>query len=196
MKVYYSCSTNKLIEYKENYISAINTIKNFGAELTRDWLEVAIKSVEENSPRPERAELFSEVMKAIQTANVCIFDVTEATMALGVQTTECLNKGIPHLLLINADYNSNPNNLFIAGSKSNYTTVKTYSDQFALDQHIECFLIKHRDHAKTRLNLALDKIVSNFLDWKSWDTGQSKTAIIQELLRNDMASTSKYSTEY
>lgn len=195
MKIYFSCSLENIVTHKSNYLEIIQNIKENSATLTRDWVENAINNIENGKNRPPRSELYSEIMKAIIDSDLCIFDVTEQSMSVGHQLTYALDKRRPTLLLINKSNGYDPNDLFISGSKSGYLTVKDYSSHSDIKKIVRNFILKNKNQSKTRLNLALDKHLADFLEWLSFKDKTTKTGILQSLIIEKMNSTPEYKEE-
>lgn len=181
MKVFFSCSTGDMLQHRENYLAIVNTIKQHGHVLTRDWLPIAIKQIERNIRGEKRSKLYTKVMSAISRSDVVILDCTVRSMGIGHQLTYSLDKNKPTLLLYNRCGNK-MEDLFISGSKSTYLTIKGYNNVDEIEGIVNAFLLKNLSRPKVRFQLVLDKKQNDFIEWASYRYRRNKSEVIKSAI--------------
>ena len=73
MKIHFACSTSELEKYKDNYRKICSTIKAMGHTITRDWLEEAIRIVENKAVNSlDREDVYSKVTTSIFNSDIVI----------------------------------------------------------------------------------------------------------------------------
>lgn len=191
MDIFFSCSTDKILEHKDSYLTILKSIKSQGHTLTRDWLEKSLDLAEKKVEDIPREKLYTEVMSAIIAADVAIFDCTVQSMSIGHQLTFALDKGKPSLLLAKKTQEK-IENLFISGSKSSYLTLKNYSNEEELKQILFEFLSKNSSKAKVRFQIVLDRAQHDFIEWASFRYKRNKSDIIKDAIDKKSSDDSEY----
>ena len=176
------------MQHRFFYEKARASIIDSGCEILADWLKEGVDRAKSKKNK-SHAESYSEAMGAISKADVCVFDVSEGTMAMGHQLTFALDKGKPSLVLYLPNGTHTVESLFIGGSRSGFLTLKNYQNEKEIQSIVEKFLIRYKNSARKRFNLALDQYLDDYLERQSYETGKTKTDIIKEsiLLRMNSA---------
>jgi hypothetical protein len=179
MNVYFGCSTQRILELKEAYSTTRQAILTAGNKLTRDWLDDAILLKSKNTNvSVDRSNYYEEVMNAILQADLCIFDCTVPSMAVGHQITFSLDKGKPTLMLVDGN-TQNVEGMFVAGSTSPNFTHRNYKDQEDLTRIVSWFLAECSPSTKIRFSLVLDRVQDDYIEWASFKYKTTKTDIIK-----------------
>jgi hypothetical protein len=97
MKVYFSCTIKNLLENSDQINVIRDSILNQGCELARDWIP-HVESLKEAYSEP-RSDLYTEIMSAISSSDVCIFDISAQGLSIGFQGAQAVCKAKPTLLL-------------------------------------------------------------------------------------------------
>lgn len=184
MQVFFSCGTRNLDQRLAFYKVITQTIEQQNHTLTREWLDDALKAIQSGNRRSP-SKIYREVMSSIQKADLCIFDVSEQAMSVGHQMTYSLEKGKPTLLVM-LDQGFSPNDLFITGSASGYLKTKTYQTKEELERIVKNFIRKEGENAKVRINLSLDKYLMQHVEDVAYQTGESKTNVLKDLIQKDI----------
>jgi hypothetical protein len=193
MKIYYSFPLQELKQNASKYHKVIDFLKQNEHELTREWLDDALKHIENNRSQPSRAEMYSEVMAAIRSAKVCIFDVTVKSMSVGQQILYALERRKPTLMISNIHKSDPVYTLMIYGSGSGYLHAYDYRNEVEMLKIIETFLSKPYIIAEPqRYNLLLERELSEFVNWKGFQEGITKTEVIAQAVREYMQNDSQY----
>ena len=188
MKVFFGFPYKNIMQHRFFYEKARASIIDSGCEILADWLKEGVDRAKSKKNK-SHAESYSEAMGAISKADVCVFDVSEGTMAMGHQLTFALDKGKPSLVLYLPNGTHTVESLFIGGSRSGFLTLKNYQNEKEIQSIVEKFLIRYKNSARKRFNLALDQYLDDYLERQSYETGKTKTDIIKEsiLLRMNSA---------
>lgn len=181
LKVFFSCSSRDILKYKDNYKSIVETIKESGFELTRDWLDASIKLAEKHKNEPPRSNHYQNVMRGIMSADIVIFDSSVQSMSIGHQLTFALDKSKTTLLISNESQNQ-ISKLFISGSDSPYLTIKAYKNSTDLKDIVKNFLLENNQKPKIRFNLVINKEQDTYLSWASFQYKIEKTKFIKNLI--------------
>lgn len=181
MKVFFSCATTDLLKYKDSYLKIVDTIKQGGHSITRDWLNREVMHLEMKDSKGKRSDLYTKVMSAITQADVVIFDCTVRSMGLGHQLTYALDKGKPTLLLSKGN-SMDIKDLFISGSKSGFLTIRNYKDIKDIPEIVNNFLLKNSSRPKVRFQIVLDKEQNDFIEWASYIYKRNKSEIIKSAI--------------
>lgn len=192
MNVYFGCSTQRILEFKKAYLTTRQAILTAGNKLTRDWLDDAIllKSKKTNK-NVDRSNYYEEVMNAILQADLCIFDCTVPSMAVGHQITFALDKGKPTLMLVDGN-TQNVDGMFVAGSASPNFTFRNYKNDEDLMRIVNWFLAEGSPNSKIRFSLVLDRAQDDYIEWASFKYKTSKTDIIKGAIAQRMSTDENY----
>lgn len=187
MNVYYNFALQQIEEYEDRYREVLGLIRRTGHELTRDWLDDALKRKRSGESQPPRSEQYLEIMAAIREADACIFDVTVKSMSIGMQLMYALDQRKPTLVMADSRVSSPVRELLVAGSRSGYLRVADYRDDVEMAKLVNHFLA-HNDprSRRVRFQLAMDAHVADFVEKEAYETGMSKTDVIVRALEAEM----------
>lgn len=193
MNVVFSCSTDKLKEYKEQYRLICCTIKELGHTLVRDWIEEAIGSVEGRTKKIDRQTIYKKVLKAVEKADVVVVEGTVGSFSVGHEATLALQKEKPILFLVNssAKEKSFLHDYFIDAAKPSLVMKAEYNTSNA-KSILEKFFTLYKGGGQFRFNLMLDKDVRDYLNWASRFYQKTKSDIIRDLVRTEALKNNDY----
>lgn len=182
MKVFISCTIKNLLNHPEEMTLIREIVLGEGYPLARDWMpEVLDAGLEAKAAA--RNQVYSEVMKAIQQADLCIFDFSIDGSSVGFQLAHALNRGKPTLLVKREQVDSDRiEQYFITGCKSGYLKTANYSNTEQLKQVVKSFLDQYADGVRMRFNLALSKDQMDFIVKRAQEEGKNKTEVISEAI--------------
>lgn len=190
MKVWFSCPVQDITKYKDTYLLIRDTIKSEGHELTRDWIERSIKLNESGAGERPKTDVYPLVIEATLAADVVIIDGTVSTFNLGLQVDFAIQKNKP-VLFLSQQKQEDLENSFMAGTKSNLLTMKSYTKDTVKDIIID-FLNIYEGGSKSRFNLVIDQNQSNYLDWAAFTYKKNKTDIIKESIDQRLNNDTRY----
>jgi len=200
MKIHFACSTSELDKYKGNYRKICSTIKDMGHIITRDWIEEAIKIMEEDTLNNlNREDVYSKVTASIFSSDVVIIEGTVASFSVGHQVTLGLSKNKPTLFLIvkkaGAKKDAKANRTFIDGLKSPLLKVVEYDDSSLVDI-INDFLNSNGGKPVVKFNIVLTKEIEHYLDWVSFTRKINRSEFIRNLILTHMSEEDKNYQKY
>lgn len=184
MKVFFSSSTSQLEKYFPIYKLICDTITNSNNELTRDWLDEALKTVQKKT-KVDFEEMYDDIISSILEADVGIVEGTIKGLSTGHQMTIALQKGKPLLYL--HQFNGKDRFPFMAkGAESELLVEKVYANKKEIPKIVKNFLDSQRKGKRVRFNLVLTSLENNYLEWVSFSYHKTKTDIIRELIENQL----------
>ena len=186
MKIHFTASSIKLLEYKKNYLAIKNEILDLGHTLTRDWIQNAIKKREEGEI-VDRETIYEKTMEAVLMADVIIVEGTVPSFSIGHQVTLALSKNKPVLFLLAKNHveENALKSTFIDGINSPLLTTAEY-DHDNVKEIIANFLLKYKDGLHIRFNLVLNNELDNYLDWAIFTYKTNKSEFIRNLISKNM----------
>lgn len=189
MKVCFACSTSELATRKNTYRKIVALIKEMGHSLTRDWLEEAIKIVENKAVDTlDREDVYNKVLGSILASDVMIIEGTVTSFSVGHQVTLALSKNKPTLFLIQKSISKKhgkPKDSYLAGITSPLLTVVEYDDSNIADI-LNDFLNNNGGKPVVKFNIVLTKEIENYLNWASFTHKLNKSEFIRNLILKHM----------
>jgi len=190
MKIHFACSTSELEKYKDNYRKICSVVKTMGHTITRDWLEEAIRLVENKKVASlDRENVYSKVTASIFSSDVIIVEGTIASFSVGHQVTLGLSKNKPTLFLIDKKSVSKKGgkkiNSFLTGLKSPLLTIAEYDDSNLVDI-LNDFLNNNGGRPVVKFNIVLTKEIEHYLDWVSFTNKVNRSEFIRNLILKHM----------
>src|SRR3989338_3287250 len=202
MKVCFACSTSELEIRKDTYRKICALIKEMGNTITRDWLEEAIRVVENKTlDTLDREEVYNKVLGSILASDVMVIEGTVASFSVGHQVTLALSKSKPTLFFVKKKtLNKKHGKLkdsFLSGITSPLLTVAEYDDSNLADI-LNDFLNNNGGKPIVKFNIVLTKEIENYLNWASFTHKLNKSEFIRNLIlkhmRNEDEQYQKYSS--
>ncbi|HSW74716.1 MAG TPA: hypothetical protein VLG16_02480 [Candidatus Saccharimonadales bacterium] len=184
MKIYFSCSTAELAEYRDSYYA----IRDYLAKehiLTRDWLEETEKHMQAgNTELPNIKNIYKACVEAIREAELVVIEDTVSNFSTGHQITLALQIRKPTLVLWQRKKHKHFNQMFIHGIESDLLQVAEYTPDTLVDV-LQTFINTYADGAeKNRFHLVLSGRERRYLDWAQFVKHKSRTKVIREALKN------------
>lgn len=199
MKVCFACSTSEIGTHKDAYRRICALIKEMGHTLTRDWLEEAIRIVENKAVNTlDREEVYNKVLGSILAADVMIIEGTVTSFSVGHQVTLALSKNKPTLFLMKKSLgkkNGKSKDSFLKGITSPLLTVAEYDDSNLADI-LNDFLNNNGGRPVVKFNIVLTKEIENYLNWASFTHKLNKSEFIRNLILKHMKDEDKQYQKY
>ncbi len=188
MKVYFTASTAQFNKYKDNYFAIRDFLIEENHTLTRDWLKHTGEKIKAGkSIEYDIRAIYQKCMIAINKADLVIIEDTVSNFSTGHQITVALQRQKPTLVLWQGDKHRHFKTMFIHGIESDYLEIANYTNT-DYKQIIRKFINKYQHiHEKTRFNLVINQMERNYLDWIQLNKGQSRTRVIRNALKNEIA---------
>lgn len=183
MKAHFIVSTLNLQNDISTYRYIIKALDKFGVKLTNDWLEETYKrkiNVESFSNNQEVWQnIYKENINAISRADVIIAEVSKRSFLVGFQVAYALQMKKPILLL--SKYARAPS---ASGVSLNEDIINfsRYNEK-NIEKIITTFIDENStSNRNIRFNFFINRKILNYLKWASFQTGQTKSEIIRNLL--------------
>lgn len=112
MRIYFACPFSHLTAQKQTYLTFVGCIRDQGATLSRDWVETALSQIDQGT-HPTQASLSQDVLRAIDTADGVIFDLSYPSTGLGQQIVYALLNKKPTLLLSDLSFSRPVREIFL-----------------------------------------------------------------------------------
>jgi hypothetical protein len=194
MKIYFTASTAEFNKFKEVYHQIRNLIIEDGHILTRDWIPKAEKRIDAKEKELyDIKEIYKATIQGISEAELVIIEDTISNFSTGHQITISLMRQKPTLVLWSGEKHKHFNQMYIHGIDSEYLEIVRY-DKDNLVLILKSFINKYKNfQQKDRFNLVLNGAQRDYLDWKHYTTGLSRTKMIKELIDREIGDDNDYS---
>lgn len=156
MLIHYGFSYIKINQYYKTYRKAVAFLELKGHKMSNNYLEQNIRNSRAKKQQPPSSKKYLEILNSLEESNVCIFDVSVRAMALGQHVNISLKNKKPTLVLNNINVGRSLYELFIAGTKSPYLTLRNYTTEEEMLQHIDEFIERNKGPRTQRMTLLLD----------------------------------------
>lgn len=158
-------------------------------KLSFNWIDEALfYSFKKNEPGFVDDRDWSHIQKKaiedIHASDVCIFESSKSSFAVGFQVAYALQQQKPCLVL--KDMNGIKSN-FGSGIVSNLLTYKTYKDSSDINHFVREFLEENRLVAQDlRFNFVIDREIYNYLKLASFKSNTTKADILRKMIREQI----------
>jgi hypothetical protein len=182
--IQFSASESNILEDIPYYRAIVKAIHANDSELALDWVEKAYsKNKEINHGKVDTrnwASIHKQNIDALHRADLCIFEASAKSFAVGFQTALALHLQKPTLVLTR---NDSLRNSFGSGIVSNLLTYKTY-DLESLQGIVHEFVRENNLKVQDlRFNFVIDREIHNYLRWAAFKNNTTKAEVIRRILR-------------
>ncbi len=186
MKVHFIGSMTDLENNIGAFRAIVDTIKKSGAKLTREWVEGAYSTSQINDEDDIETvwpKIYRENKEAVSRADVIIAEISNRSFLVGFQVAYALQMKKPVLLLSNHNRTRGA-----IGLSENEEIIKfSRYDSTNLEAIIVNFINENSSANKDlRFNFFIDRKILNYLNWASFQTGDTKSEIIRNILKNEI----------
>jgi len=195
MKIFFSATTYKIENLGQYYLSIRDHLVSSGNVLVHDWLANIIeKDGTFRIPKRIRSAEYKNAIKAIDDADLLIFETTQPSFSTGHLMTLGLQKKVPTLVMWLEDSAWTQRRGMIENIDSEFLELSEYNTE-NLEDVVDVFINKYGDsQLKHRFNLVIDDVERQYLDWLSYNTFKSRTKLIRDLIRNKIGDDKEYSS--
>ena len=186
MKVHFIGSMTDLENNIGAFRAIVDTIKKSGAKLTREWVEGAYSTSQINDEDDLETvwpKIYRENKEAVSRADVIIAEISNRSFLVGFQVAYALQMKKPVLLLSNHNRTRGA-----IGLSENEEIIKfSRYDSTNLEAIIVNFINENSSANKDlRFNFFIDRKILNYLNWASFQTGDTKSEIIRNILKKEI----------
>lgn len=189
MKVWFGCTSAKLLEYIDSYKAIRDYLVEKDCIITFDWLELAEKRQRENPGGPRDIKrIYRSVLQSIDAADICILENTVPNFSVAHQISYSLYKQKPTLVMWQKKDNEQYTDSYLEAIDSKFLTIREYTDATCKQVLDEFIGYSRIEFGQQRYNVVLGNKQRYYLDWASNNYKKSRSAIIREAL--DVSSSS------
>jgi len=185
MIIHFISSKSNLEESYPYVKQVVDTIKELGHEIARDWVQDEYDYIKSGNRREDIdwREVHSENIAALSRADLVIAEVSAKSFSTGFQVANAIQQKKPVLILTR---NNALEGTFGSGISSDFVRSKNYTVD-SLGDIIADFInennIENRD---LRFNFFIDRQIYNYLRWAAYQTGKNKSEILRELILREI----------
>lgn len=184
MKAYYITSPRGLVKDKELYHQIYKIIESSGyAHLTDFVLSVEV----EEFYLADISKFYAETVKDLKQADVCIFETTTPSLAVGHLISMALQYGKPVIALFTGE--NTP--FFLTGIKDEKIQVINYTRE-NIKQMLTEALEYAQETVDTRFNFFISPSLSHYLDWIAQTKKIPRSVYLRQLIENDRDTHKEY----
>lgn len=184
MKVYFTASLRGMQFYEQYYHELYTQIEKLGYNhLDKEIFalnRVQYYSELETTGREQNVDLYKRKMKALQLADICVFEVSLHSLSIGFQIEKALNYLKPTIVL----YLEDNKPYFLDGIDNEKLILSSYNSKNIHDKLKKCFEIAHKKKEQ-RFNFFLSPDLLNYLEEASRKRATSKSMYVRNLIEKD-----------
>ncbi len=184
MKVYFTASLRGVQFYEQYYKKIYDEIEKLGyVHLDKEIFtlnRIRYYNDLETIGRDAHVDLYRRKMKALQDADVCIFEVSLHSLSIGFQIEKALNYLKPTIVL----YLEDNNPYFLDGVENEKLILSSYTSKSIHKVLTECFEIAQKKKEQ-RFNFFLSPDLLIHLEEASKKKGVTKSMYVRSLIEKD-----------
>jgi len=183
MKVFFVGTNRSEDKLLKNYELLYNEIKNLGYSHLSDFTLTATKDFQEQMKegRDKHIAFYNEMIKDIQAADICIFEASSPSLAVGFLIQRSLDYSKPTIVLYYKD------NLvyFLSGTEDEKLIKASYTED-NYKKVIRDALVNAREKRDKRFNFFLSPKLLNYIEEASKERGITKSKLLRDMIVNHM----------
>lgn len=194
MKVWFGCTSAKLLEYIETYKRIRDTLVDNECVVLYDWLEDAERRQRDN-PGGNRdiKAIYRRVLNAINKSDICIIENTVPNFSVAHQINYAISNKKPTLVLWQKKDNEPYTDSYLEAIDSKFLTIKEYQLD-NLENIIKEFIGYSKvEFGQKRYNIVLGNKQRYYLDWASAKYNKSRSEIIRDAIDNISQNNNQFS---
>jgi uncharacterized protein (UPF0297 family) len=181
MKVFFAANYTDEKKYQELYTKIYHTLEELGCTHVDDEVitmndATFVKQMQQG--REAYIEYYKRKMNAIQKADICIFEGTVPTLALGYITQKALDYNKPTIVLY-FEQDSIP--YLLSGADDDKLVIKNYTDK-NIKKILKEVLNTAKERRDKRFNFFISPRLLTYLDKVSKEQGITKSTFIRNLI--------------
>lgn len=185
MKVYFTASLRGMQFYEQYYNKIYSEIEKLGyIHLDKEIFtlnRIRYYNELETIGRDAHVDLYRRKMKALQLADICVFEVSLHSLSIGFQIEKALNYLKPTIVL----YLEDNKPYFLDGIDNDKLILSSYNNKNMNKVLKDCFEIAQKKKEQ-RFNFFLSPELLIHLDEASKKKGLTKSMYVRNLIEKDM----------
>lgn len=184
MRVFFTCSSEGLINNFDIHKDITEYIKKLGHEITYDWIGKAYKEIK-NGVTGDTELYYKEKINGINKADVLVVEGSCKSFSVGYQINIALSKSKPVLFLYKKykKIDDRSQKQYLEGIKSPWLTKRGYLNKEEVFYQVEEFLASYKYDKRYRFNLVLTQEENNLLEKLMNKYHKTKTETIRDLVK-------------
>ena len=190
MIVQFSASESDIKSNIGYFRQIAEAIKEEGCEFSIDWIEEAYQASQEivktGEDKRDWVAIHKSIIDGLKRADLCIFEASTKSFAVGFQTALALQMQKPILVLTR---NQSLRDTFGAGIVSDLLTYKAYTKD-SIGTIVGEFIKSNNLHLQDlRFNFVIDREIHNYLRWAAFYANTTRAEIVRRALRAKISET-------
>ena len=186
MKIYFMTSPRTLEKYTDNCVKIYDVIESIGHQNTSKFVnEVDVEKFYDSDIK----EFHKSTINDLKKADICVFETSVHSLAIGQLLNEALQLGKPVIAL----YADKKVPFFLSGTNDDKVQVIHYTKD-----NLEDTLKDAIDYASSqqdvRFNFFISPTIGNYLDWISKVKKIPRSVYLRSLIENDMQDNDEYNS--
>lgn len=183
MKVWFGCTSAKLLDYIDTYKSIRDHLVDNDCVIMYDWLEDAEKR-QRNNPGGQRdiKRIYRRVLNAINKADICVIENTVPNFSVAHQINYSITNKKPTLVLWQRKDNEPFTDSYLEAIDSKFLTIKEYDPSNFKNILNEFIGYSKIEFGQKRYNIVLGNKQRYYLDWASAKNNKSRSEIIRDAI--------------
>ena len=188
MKIFFNASTRGAKEYLENYKALLKALEGTGHEIVAaPVLDEKAQAIRMGTSE-DAGNYFQKMMKWIKAADICVFEVSYPSTAIGHEIATALNSSKPVVAFHTHDA---PRNAILESMADERLQMIDY-DVSRLDTLVLDAIDYASDQMDTRFNFFVSPKISAHLDWISKTRKVPRAVYLRRLIEEHMAEDEDY----
>lgn len=188
MKIFFAVSPRAIAEYKNEYRSIYETLRNLGHEHLNDIPINADPNTFYQLEEEEISKMYRELMGKIRQADVIVVDTTIHSLTMGYYIKAALDLEKPVIIL----YTKGNKPFFFSGIENDKLQIVEYSRE-NLTEMLKQALSYAEENLDVRFNLFLSPELNNYLKWAAQRFNTQRSNLVRNLI---IEHKTKYEEEY
>lgn len=184
MKVFLISTPRGSGEVRKNYKKIYDEISRLGYEHVSDF--IASESIDVyyermHEGRNEHVKFFNDMVKSIQTADICVFETSTPSFGVGFLIQRSIDYSKPTVVL----YYGKDTPYFLSGIEDEKLIIKSY-DEKNYEQVLRKALEAAREKRDKRFNFFLSPKLLQYIDDASKERGITKSKLLRDMIVKHM----------
>lgn len=186
MKIYFLSSPRGVSDLKPSLDAIYTSIKKLGHTHVTDFLvDVDV----ENFYLSDIEGFYKDTLLNLKKADVCVFETTTPSLAVGHLISTALQLGKPVIAL----YSGSSIPFFLSGVNDDKVQVVQY-DLNTLEDVLKSAIEYAQETADVRFNFFISPSIGNYLDWISKEKKIPRSVYLRNLIEKDMIENDEYNS--
>lgn len=190
MKAYFTASLSGKGQYKEHYITIVNTLKRLGYEVIADHILKTDPSEVIQQEVEDVMSFYKRMQQWVKSSNVIVAEVSNPSTSVGYEIALALEMEKPVIAL----YLEGREPTLLKGNVSEKFILISYAPE-KIDIVLKESLEDAKDQVDVRFNFFVSPKIVRFLDWIAKKKKMPRAVYLRRLIEEDMKRHKEFSKE-